>query len=780
IYEDIELKAAFIELDLGDRIVSAVGLADSTGKVIGSPEFKDGKDEFKSKELKYNFETKKGYITEVFSEQNGGYLHSRITKMQANKEIHLKDGKYTTCNLEHPHFYIALTKAKVIPDDKIVSGPAYLVVEDIPVPLGIPFGFFPNKSGHTSGIIIPEYGEEENRGFFLRNGGYYFAINDYVDLEVRGDIYSKGSWGLNTLSRYRVRYKFNGNLNLKFSSMKLYEDEPGDRMFWLKWNHNQDTKARPYSRFSANVDFGSSSYNRFNTTNVNTRLKNEMSSSISYNLSIPNTPFSMSTNIRHTQNTQDSTVSLSIPDLAINMSRIYPLKWGNKVGKTRWYEKIGMTYTTNFKNSVSVHEDTLFSKEVVNYFKNGIIHKIPVSTSMKVLKFFTLNPSFSYTERWYMKSILKTFTGFDTNNVYTTFVDTLDGFRRASDYLINIPFTTKLYGFFMSRNPDSYFQALRHMVTPTIGYSFRPDFSKEHFNYYRYVTNGSDTLEMYSVFNGGAGHWSGIFGSPPSGKYGAINFRLGNNLELKVKSKKDTTETKRPPIKLIDDLSFSTNYNLAADSIKWSNLNISARTRVNILNLSFSANMNPYANDTLGRSVDILRHKQGNSWFRLQSANFSAGFSLRSSSTDKKQKEKEDAKIEAARAAGLLGNYYEDYVDFDIPWDVRIDYSLVYSQPRYLTEERKFEEKITQTIRFSGELNLTEKWKISMSSGYDMETKDFTYTTVDIYRDLHCWEMSFNWIPFGSWKSYNFTIKVKSAMLQDLKLNRRRSWTDNF
>jgi len=781
-YQSIELKAEYIELNLDSNLVFAVGVEDSTGTNIGKPEFVDGKDEFTSMEMTYNFKTKKGIIKEVITEQNGGFLHSKRTKIQANKEVHLKGGKYTTCNLEHPHFYIKLTKAKVIPDDKIVSGPAYLVIEDVPTPLLIPFGFFPNHSGHKSGILIPEYGEETNRGFFLRNGGYYFAINDYVDSQVRGEIYSKGSWGLNTVTRYKKKYRYNGNLNLKYSSFKLFEDSVPDRLYKINWKHTQDSKARPNSRFSANVDFGSSTYNKYNTYSAKNRLQNEMSSSISYNKRLANTPFSFSANIRHSQNSNDSTVTLSLPDLGFNMSRIYPLKRKNKVGKTQWYEKIGITYSSSMKNQIKIHEDTLFTEEALSRFNNGIIHKVPVSTSLKVLKVFTLNPSFSYTERWYRRSIEKDWVDTSATSGYYV-IDTLNQFKRSGDYIVNIPFSTKMYGFYMNKNPDAYFQALRHVISPTVGFSYRPDYSLNYWGYYKKDPRTNTYDNKYSIFDGGTNAWRGIYGSPPSGKYGSVNMRLGNNLELKVRQKADTTgkAKPKPPIKLIDDLSLSTNYNIAADSLNWGDFTLQARTRVSVLNLNFNARFDPYAyNDSTGISYNVFLYQQKKGLARLTSANFTAGFSLRSSNLDKKQKGLEDTKLQAARAAGLTGDYFEDYVDFDIPWNVRIDYNYNYTNVAFNTETYEFDPKITQTIRVAGDLNITKKWKISMATGYDWETKKITYTTVDIYRDLHCWEMRFNWIPFGNYQSYNFTIKVKSTVLQDLKINRRKSWTDNF
>ena len=776
-YKEIELKSDYIEINFGKDEAYASGIKDSLGNEIGKPQFKDGGDEFTAQTLRYNFKTKKGIITGVVTEQSGGFLHSERTKRLADGNVCLRNGMYTTCSLDHPHFYITLTKAKVIPDDKIISGPAYLVIEDVPVPLGIPFGFFPNKKGNKSGIIIPEYGEEDNRGFYLKNGGYYFAISDYLDATLRGEVYSRGSWGTNLLTNYKKRYKFIGNFNLSYVKLIVGEKDISPNYlntntYWFKWNHSQDPKAHPNHTFSANVNLGSSTYNKYNTYSVNNRLKSDVSSSVSFNQRWPNSPFNLSANLRHSQNLLDSTVNLSVPELYFSMSRLYPFKPKKRAGKQRFYESIGISYSTNITNTIQTKEDKLFTDESLHEFRNGMRHSIPVSASIKLLKYFNLNPSLSYTERWYLQTIEK---NWDTVSK-SVIIDTLQGFKRAGDYMINIPFTTKLYGFFQSKNPNAKIIALRHVATPTVSYSYRPDYSKSQYGYYKTVQiDTSRNTEQYSIFN------NGIFGSPQPGKYGMINFGLGNNLEMKVKSSNDTiTGTKK--IILLESLSFSSSYNMALDSMKWMPLSINGRTTLfKILNINFTGVFDPYAYDSAGIKLNLPEWKYTGKFGQISSANLSGGLNLTSDGFKPKKTSPVVAGAEqAAIAAGLPSNYLEYYVDFKIPWSVSVNYNLFYNRDVYDTTQYKFKFKTTQSVSFSGDLNLTDKWKFSFSSGYDFESKKFTYTSVNLYRDLHCWEMRLSWIPFGLYKSYNFSINVKSSVLQDLKLNRRRNWTENF
>lgn len=779
-YKEIELKADYIEINFGKDEAYAAGVKDSSGKEVGKPHFKDGGDEFTAQTLRYNFKTKKGIIKGVITEQSGGFLHSERTKRLGDGNVCLKNGLYTTCSLDHPHFYVNLTKAKVIPKDKIISGPAYLVIEDVPIPLGIPFGFFPNKKGNKSGILLPEYGEEQMRGFFLKNGGYYFAISDYLELTLRGDIYSRGSWGSSLLSNYKKRYKYQGNISLSYSKMVTGEKElpnfNSTNTYWFKWSHNQDLKAHPNHSFSANVNLGSSSYNRYNTYNTNNRLQSSVQSSVSYSQRWPNSPFNLSANLRHSQNLLDSTVDLSIPELYFSMSRQTFFKSKKKSKKSTWYtnlyENIGISYSANFSNSIQTKEDKLFTDETLHNFRNGLKHTIPVSTSLKIMKYFMLNPSLSYSERWYLKSTEKTwiptqYQPTDTINGYLK-ADTINGFTRSGDYIVTIPLTTKLYGFFQSRNPNAKIMALRHMLTPSVSYSYRPDYSRSQFGYYQTVQKDAlGGTETYSKFN------NGIFGSPPSGKYGAINLNIGNNLEMKVKSAKDTiTGTKK--ISILESLSFGSSYNMALDSMKWSNINVQGRTTLfKILSINFGGIIDPYAYDTIGRKLKVSQWKQNKKIGRLISGNLSTGFSLNSDGLKQKPRENQsDAAKQAALVAGLPDNYLDYYVDFKVPWTFRVDLNLYYNSI-YSNETYSFKNTLTKALTFSGDINITEKWKFSYSTGYDIKTRKFTYTSFNFYRDLHCWEMRLSWIPFGTYRSYSFQINVKSSVLQDLKLLRR-------
>ncbi|OFX58840.1 MAG: hypothetical protein A2046_15665, partial [Bacteroidetes bacterium GWA2_30_7] len=617
-YKDIELKAEYIELDLYSNLIFAEGVKDSTDSIRGSPEFKDGADKFNCKKLLYNFKSKKGLIYDVISEQGGGFLHSGVTKKQENNNIDIKSGKFTTCNLEHPHFYVSLTKAKAIPDDKIISGPAYLVIEDVALPLGIPFGYFPNKKGHTSGLIIPEYGEELNRGFFLRNGGYYFAISDYVDLKLLADIYSRGSWGANMTSNYRLRYKFSGNVYFKYENVKVGEtfqpNYTSTKTYWFKWNHRQEQKARPNSNFSANVDFGKSSFHKYSAyIDPGSYLRNTTQSNISYQKRFPNTPFNYSLNLRHSQNSLDSMVTLGLPEVAINMNRLYPFKRKKSVGNAKFYEKIGISYSSNIRNSVTDKDTALFRPEIIKKMKNGMRHSIPFSTSFNILKFFTISPSFNYNEVWYLNSINRELN--DTNGITT---DTINKFVRAGDRSFNTSISTKLYGMYVFKGEKQ--MAIRHVMTPSVGYTIRPDYSKPRFDYYRYYYTDSTHQDsiLYSRFE------KGIFGGPPSGKYGSINFSLGNNVEMKLKSKKDTTQAFKK-VMILESFSISSSYNLAVDSLKLAPFSINGRTTLfKKLNLNFSGVIEPYALDTTKKTlINTFEYDKSGKIGRLTDANIS-------------------------------------------------------------------------------------------------------------------------------------------------------------
>lgn len=774
IYESINLTADFIEMDFNTNEVYAFGIEDSLGVVNGKPLFKDKEEEFEADTIRYNFRSKKGIIKEVTTEFEGSFLHGGKTKKQENGHVHMIDGKFTTCDLDHPHYYFKISKAKVIPNDKIVSGPAYLVIEDIPTPLGIPFGFFPNSKGGSNGILIPEFGEETNRGFFLRKGGYYWAINDYMDLTVLGDIYSKGSWGLSLSTNYKVRYKYNGNLVMVYNKNKIgyqgLSNYQSNDMYAFRWKFNQDAKARPNSTFSADVNISSSSFDKYNSYSASNYMSTNKTSSISYSKNWPGTPFSLTAALRQNQNNQTRQIKMTLPDVAFNVNRIYPFKRSVKVGKTRFYEKIGVSYNMSLTNQIATTDSAFFDIDFDN-ITNGISHKIPITTSFKFLKYTTISPGFNYTERWYFKQMNQFWDYQDaTDTVGYLASDYYTNFSRVWDYNASVNWSTQLYGMFNFKKGR--LKAIRHVVSPNISFSYRPDFGQEKYGYYdeyyRIQYNGTtgqyDTVPyIYSLYS------NLPYGSPTRGGAGSINFNIGNNLEMKIRDKNDTVTTDKK-IKILESLVFTTNYNIMADSLNWAPLSINGRTKIKLFDISFRATLDPYAYgineyNRPQRINEFLINSADKKLFRMTTAYASASFSLRSSSSTK-------AETPASQYEVLYG-YPDNYVDFDIPWNLRVSYNFDYRKPYD-------EATISQNVRLTGDFNLTKKWKISFGSGYDFILNKATYTTVDIYRDLHCWEASLHLVPFGTHKAYMFQINVKASMLKDLKLAKRRSWYDNF
>ena len=768
-YEDMTINAAFIEVDLDKKEVYAYGRTDGDS-IVGKPEFNQGDETFVADTIRYNFNSKKGIIKNVTTVYDGAYLIGGKTKLHENKHIHMTHGKFTTCDLPDPHFYFNLSKAIVIPDDKIISGPANLVVEDVPTPIGIPFGFFPNKKGGTSGIIIPEFGDEENRGFFLRNGGYYWAINDYVDLTVLGDIYSKGSWGAGMIMNYKLRYKFNGSLSFKYNrnlfGYRGLSNFSASNQYALRWKFTQDSKANPNSTFSADVNMSSTDYDKYNSYNVNNYMTSTKQSSVSYSYVFPNTPLSMSVALKHSQNSNTGSIDLTLPEFAFNMSRIYPFKRKKAVGKSRFYEKISIAYTMNATNKIRTNDADFFNIPY-DSITNGIIHRIPINASFKLFKYTTLTPSFNYNERWYFKRFSKQWN--DSDNLLET--DYASTFARVWDYNASLSWSTTIYGMFNFRKGKV--KALRHVFSPNVSFSYVPDFGKEKYKYYgtysRVMYNNStgqyDTVSnMYSMFEGLP------YGTPNKGGSGTVNINLGNNLEMKLRNLKDTTKDNMK-IKLLESFNISTNYNIFADSLRWAPISITARTRIKVVDISFNTTLDPYAiaQNEYGtyQRINKALVKTNGHLVRMTIGYLTVGFSLNSKARDKKIAEQQESLYD------IIYGYPNSYVDFNVPWNLRVSYTFRYTKPYD-------EMKITQTLNVSGELNITKKWKISVATGYDFEAKKMSPTTIDIYRDLHCWEMSLHVVPFGQHKSYAFQINVKASMLQDLKLNKRRSWFDNF
>ncbi len=809
-YEDITLEADYIRYEMDLNLVIANGMPDSTGSIVGNPVFTDANNSFESKRLRYNFKTQKGFIEEVITEQEGGYLHAEQTKKQSNGHIHLKDGKYTTCDLEHPHFYIALTKAISMPGDKIVSGPAYIVLADVPLPIGLPFGFFPNSMTKTSGILIPKYGEESRRGFYLREGGYYFAMNDYMDLRVTGDIYTNGTWGVRVGSNYKWNYRFSGNLNVRYfknvTGYKNIEDTySASKDYAVGWSHSQDSRANPNSSFRASVNLSSSSYDKNHTRNINSVTRSTKQSSISYTKSWPNSPFNMSASLNHSQNSNTKAVYMTLPKISLNMGRITPFKRKSAIGPKRFYEDIQLSYTSLLENKINTYDTLLFTSQVWDDMKNGYKHTIPLSLSIKpfrktpVLQSFSITPSMNYNGMLYTKQKEKYIYDYnyeydDLGNITKQTAIVRDTLHSKISYAhslfpsIGTGLSPKVYGMYTFKG-DGRLEQIRHVMTPTASLSFVPDMSALQPNYYRTLVdpkNNNDTVAEYSIYEGQ------IYGTPTArGASGSLNFSLRNNIEAKMRSKVDTID-ELEKVKLLDNLSLSTSLNLFhTDTLTpaWNHISFNGSTRIfkEKLNLSFRGVMDPFG-------YDSLRTRTAETWFsqtgkpiRLTNASMSAGFSLKSKqdkSGSKAGQEDMDreSQLNNRELAGddpmgtydpNVEDYYGDYVDFDIPWSLRVDYSFSYRKPQD-------EVSIVQTVRASGDFSLSPNWKIGFNTGYDLDKKQFTTTNLSIYRDLHCWEMRISVVPFGNYKSYNFQINAKSSILSDLKYKKTSPWVDNF
>jgi lipopolysaccharide assembly outer membrane protein LptD (OstA) len=762
-YKNIELKADYIEFIQDSNTVYARGMKDSAGNMVGQPIFKEGSKIYDARFIRYNFKTKKGFIRKVVTEEEQGYLHSRVTKKHTGDQIHFKKGKYTTCDKTHPHFYIAISKGKVIPGEKIIAGPSYFVVGDIPLPIGIPFGYFPVQKKQSSGIIIPSYGEEQNRGFFLRNGGYYFGISDKMDLQLTGEVYSKGTWGAHMVYRYRKRYKFSSNLSADFKKLVLGDRGAPDyrvsRDYSIKWSHSQSAKANPNSSFNANVNISSSSYDKNHSRDMQNYTTNTKTSSISYRKTWPSSPFSFNAKLRHSQNSKTRQVNLTLPTMSFNMNRIYPFRPQNKTsGEMKWYENIQLSYNADLENRIKTKDSLLFTQTQFKDFESGFRHRVPISLNFKTLKYFNITPRVNYQGVLFPRYIEKYWN--NTDSVVVT--DTVEKFRYAHSIepSIGFGFSPKIYGIFQFKNEDSKVQAVRHVLSPSVSFSYRPDVGYMTDKYYdEYTDEATGRSYEYSYFD------NQLY-SPPSAprQSGNVNFNLGNNIEMKVRTPQDSADNVKK-VTLLNDLSFSSSYNLFADSLNWSPISIRGRTSLfkNKVNLSFSGTVNPYAINENGNIVNNSEWGKSGSIGRLTNARVSLDMNWESS------KGKTDESSDNNGSSGMSRNPYYDY--FDVPWSFRFGYSFNYSK-------RAFKSNITQSLRLSGNFSLTDKWKFDVSANYDIQEDKLVATSIGITRDLHCWTMSFDWIPVGYRKSYFFEIRVNASILQDLKYKKQQSWYD--
>ena len=803
-YGNINLSADEIKMDMRSSIVDAIGRPDSTGEVVGTPVFNDPSGEYQSKKMTYNFKTQKGLIEDVITEQGEGYLTGGLTKKMPNDEYYIKDGRYTTCDdHEHPHFYFQITQGKVKPKKNIVTGPVYMVLADVPLPIAVPFGYFPFSSKYQSGIIVPTVGEDYNRGFYLRDGGYYFAINDNMDLSLTGEIYTKGSWGINATSSYVKRYKFSGNFNLSFLTTvdgdKGSPDYVKMKNFRLTWSHTQDSKANPNMSLSASVNFATSGYSRndINSYYNNSFTENTKSSTVNMTYRFPNSKWSLSTTANVSQRTADSTLTVSFPNITLTMSQLAPFKRKKAVGEEKWYEKIKISYSGIFQNSLTSKQDEFFKKSLVKDWRNGMKHSMPISATFNVLKYINITPSLSLNDRMYTSKIRR---AWDPNSSAEVVVDTTYNFYNVFDFSGSISLDTKLYGFYV---PLKIFgdkvKMIRHVFSPSISFSASPDFSSPFWGYYgsyQYTQGGEVKQRKYSYFQ------HGIFGSVGTGKSGTMSWTLANNLEMKVKSDQDSTGVKK--VSLIENLSISQSYNFAADSMNWSNINASIMLRLmKNFNLSLSSTWDVYTYqlNSAGNPVrvNVPRWKAGKGIGRLSSTGTSFSYTFNNSTFKRKKDNKKDGDKKTENTPDALQSYAENrrnddeerndkknengqyemtpdgYVKWAFPWSLSINYSINYGYGTFNKKKMEYNGKITQNLSFSGNLRPTPNWNFNFSASYNFDTGKIAYMNCTISRDLHCFTMSASFVPVGPYKSYNFHIAVKSSLLQDLKYDKRSS-----
>ncbi len=765
--KEMELKSSFVEIDTKESYIYSSAVPDSTGKDFIKPVLTQNNESFSLNSIKYSFKSKKALAKEIKTEMEQGYLHSNVAKMQQNKEFHIKNGKFTTCDLDHPHFYIELTKAKKIPDKHVISGPMYFVIADIPLYIiGLPFGVLPNQKNNSSGLIVPEYGEEQERGFFLRNGGYFWAINDNVNLAILGDIYSRGSWGLALRSNFKKIYRFSGNIEIKYNLIQTGEeiliDSKKTSSFSVLGSFNQDSKANPNGTFSAALNFGQNF--ELDAKNINDLTDNTKSSNISYRWSKPGSIFNFSVNLRGTHNTRNHSVNLLLPDAAFNIKRQTPFK-NLGTGSGKWYQKIGFTFSLKAKNSLTVGDTALFEKNNLYKMKNGLQYSFPISTSFNLANFINVRPSLNFTGRVYSNYIRKRniLLVSDEGFANTTKNDTIYALTLPVDFSFSVPFNTKLYGIFNVNKGRV--KAVRHVMSPTLAFSYRPDFSTDFWGYYGTIRQ--DTLDnVYSYYTGS------IFGGPPSGKSGSIQFSLGNILEMKVKNDKDTAKADKN-VKLLNSLNLNISYNLAAEKFKLSNLRINGNTVIlKNFSLTFGADFDPYIRDTLGNRANVFEWTKNKRLFRFNSGRIGLSGSIKPVSGKNNRGEYNPNFY-----------YYENphipYADFKIPWNLSLNYNMNIFN-RFEQSSQSYTRELKQTVALNGNFSLTKNWKITAQTNYDFAAKKFSYAQFTVHRDLHCWEMSFNVIPFGTLKSYSFRVNIKSSVFKGLEYNKRKDWNKSL
>ena len=792
-YDNMNLQADFMNIDLDSKNIYAYGKADTINgePTVTRPLFTQGGTSLNMDTIAFNIESQRAKIKGIATQQGDGWLIGQNVKKMEDNSIHIADGMYTTCDqTDHPHFYYYMSKAKVIPGEKgkVIMGGGHLVIEDVDIPfLGLPEGFFPLSSGPKSGILMPTYGEEARRGFYMRGLGYYFTLSDYMDLALTGGFYTLGSWEAQAVSRYTKRYKYSGSLNFDYASIRSGDKEDPDfvkqNTFRLQWTHSQDTKANPGSTFSASVNLSSSGYSRYSATTLNDMLATQTNSSIAYSKNWAGTPFSLSMNMAVSQNSQTEAISVTLPTVSFNVSKFFPLKRKVKMGKDRWYEKISMSYSAKLTNTVQTKESEIFSPETLKNMRNGVQHNIPVQASFNFLNYINVTPNMNYSERWYFKKVEKQW------NPETNQVENLDpeyGFYRLYDYNAGVSMSTIFYGQWQVREKykDLKLQALRHTVTPSLSFTYAPDFGNQKYGYFKTVqADSTGRAQVYSPFSDNA------YGIPSSGRSMAMTFNLSQSLEAKVLSKRDTTGVKK--VKIIDDFSIGGSYNFLADSMKLSTISLSLRSTISKkFGINLRATLDPYEVTPEGKRYDKLTWRRGNLG-RITNTGWSFGYSFQSrTSSAPAINDINSIPPEYTNPFydpyGVMDPYLrrqymsQAYYDFSLPWNFGFNYNVNYSLAYVNNGTTGYRRNVTQTIGFNGSLTISPKMSVTINGGYDITNNKLTTSSVNISRDLHCWQMSFSWVPFGHYKSWSFHIGVKAGSLQDLKYDKSQSMYDNF
>ena len=811
-YQNMDLSSDRIQMSLDSSLVRATGTADSTGAISGTPVFTMGQDKYESDTMAFNFKTKKGFIYNVYTEQEDGYLSSQHSKRDSSGVLYLEHGRYTTCAQPHPDFYIALSRAKVRPGKDVVFGPAYLVVADVPLPLAIPYGFFPFTKSYSSGFIMPSYGDESSRGFYLRDGGYYFAMSDKWDLKLLGEIYTKGSWGLSVASNYRKRYRYNGSFFFSYQNTKNGDkgmpDYTEQTSFKLQWSHRQDPKSNPFSSLSASVNFASTSYERNNLNsmyNPQSYTQSLRTSSVNWSTSFSSLGMTISGSANLSQNMIDSTVSLTLPDLNISVSRFYPFKRKHMAGKERWYEKISMSYTGQFSNSIDTKEDKLFKSNLIKDWRNAFQHNIPINANFTLFNYININPSFNFTDRMYSNKVMKSWD----EQAQTERADTTYGFYNVYNWSMSIGASTKMYGFWVPSKKifGDKIQAIRHVLTPQVTFSYAPDCGSRYYETYQKTdADGNVSLVEYSPFE------NGLFNVPSRGKTGSVTFDLSNNIEMKVKSDKDSTGYKK--LSIIDELGFNMGYNMAAKEKPWSDLTVRLRLKwwknyTFNLNAVFATyayelddNGRPYVSNHTEYSKGRFGRFQGlsqNISFTLNPEKlkkwFGGGDDEEDATEDDNNTEDDDTGIESnvdddmvngqngarKKNAGKAETDADGYMKFSMPWSLTFGYGITMRENtsgKFNTKTMRYPYAFTQTLNFSGNIRISDGWNISFSSGYDFENHDLSMTTASLSRDLHCFNMSCS-VVLAPYTSYNFSFRCNAATLTDaLKYDKRSGYSN--